>query len=254
MDTLTGLRDIVRNVGTIPDINIIRITSLSSGNHIEAVYDNHLVVLGKMQEPIDGANFTIGLVDLQLFKKTAECIGHDISTLKVEIHPPSTNIPAHISFTSSSGTDHKFQLLSGASVDAFTKRQIFQGGACQASFTLKQKDIDLLSYWYKALEDIKEERVYISSGGAGKLCFKFMIGLENSNVRKFNVGQDVVGTLIRPRSYMAKDILNVWKLYRASQDFKIHISDAGFLRMDVNSGLGLYQFYLFAESLPIYYR
>ncbi len=249
MDTLTGLSDIVRVVGTLADVANVRIEGTDTSTKIFVKVDRFVVVNGQMHEPIDGINFTCGINDLQLFSKIVGAPGFDQNTVTTTVfHETQDEVP-YVEFVAEGGDEYKFALLNERlayewmSVPTFLNRTSFPVSTC-----LEQSKIGLLKYWYKALEDYDPKEVWVGTDSTGRLMFTFVVGLECSNCRRISMANGIVGKLTRRYAYDIKTLLDVLKLSVISQSLTMHISDMGVMRIDVDSGLGMYKFYMCGYS------
>jgi hypothetical protein len=239
MEALTGLSDIVRNVGSLTAIEMVKVIGTCRDAKLETIdYHESVVIFGEMYGPIDGINSTIGMGDLRLFKNIVQAPWFDPSSIKTTVVKAARNHSDYLMFETSKGDEYRYQLMSQGYVDQVVKVPPFKGATFQICAVLAQEAIDLLKYWYRTLEGYSPDRFYVAVTPKGRLMFT--IG-DVSDCKKLVMAEGV-GTLRNRFSYPTKKVLDVLALNSTSKSLVLSISDQGVMKLDVDSGLGKYRF------------
>ena len=90
------------------------------------------------------------------------------------------------------------------------------------------------------------EDSFIAKTNNGNL--EFLIGSGSTDSSKITFAEDVDGTITHGGRFPIGHFLAIMKLHKNSQSVKISFSDIGALKIEVNSGLGVYTYILPARA------
>jgi hypothetical protein len=240
MELLDAIKDIVKHTHTLGFIEMVKVTGTKADLKIETKdADNTVIIYGTMNEPVVGLESTIGLSRMGLLKGTIGMHEKSTVTLVNETRNNAT-VPTEIKFDNGSKFISAYRLMSDAMVTEHVKVPAFKGAAWDVVATPSADAISLLSSNIGIYSSY--EKRFIVKVDAGTLMFDIGSGPTDRTEVPFATG--VTGTLKHSWTYPLSQVLSILKLTETAATSTMSFSDAGALKIDIDSGLGKYSFIL----------
>ncbi len=241
---LDSLKDIVKHTSSLGFIDMVKIVGTAADAKIEAIdADKTVVIFGSMLQPINGIDTTVGLsrvpilkgyIDFPLFSGAAA----DVSVV-TEVRGTAT-VPTEIKFDSGSGHTANYRFMSEAMVNEQIKVPPFKGATWNVTIEPEKKKIAELAYFQGVLGGF--EKRFIVSIDKGTLNFSVGTGPTDRTVVPF--ANNVTGTLKHQWSWPLAQVLSILKLSDTDSTTVMKFSDMGALMIELESGIGKYQYIL----------
>lgn len=233
------LKDIVKHTHSLGFIEMVKVIGTDVDAKLEAIdADKTVVVYGQLYQPIKDIETTVGLSRLAQLKGFIDL--HSKSSISV-VHEMrnGSSIPTEILFDAGGGDTASYRFMSEAMANEQIKVPPFKGATWNVTVKPEKAKIDRLSSYQGVLGGF-EKRFTVSTN---KDVLNFSIGsgpTDRSNL-PFAVG--ITGSLKHQWSWPLSSVLSILKL-NDSSDITMYISDMGALKIDVDSGIGLYSYIL----------
>lgn len=236
---LDALKDIVKHTHSLGFIEMVKFIGTDKEAKIEAIDgDKSVVVYGEMYQPIKDIQTTTGLSLLAQLKGFIDLHDKSIVSVETEIRAGAT-VPTGLKFDNGDGDLAIYRFMSETMANEQIKVPAFKGATWNISFTPEKTKIDRLSQYQGILGGF-EKRFIVSTD---KNVLKFSIGDGPTNRSTIPFATGITGTLKSQWSWPLTQVLNILKL-ADNEDVIMHFSDAGALKIDVDSGIGKYNYIL----------
>ena len=248
MDLILGLRDILRNVSVADKICEIGVTGTQTTARCYATDAHKVIVLGEMNQPLDGVSERFIICNIDLLNKT---IMHALNTGAKAVYAPRSNARRYSNILVKCADGLEFSHPFGAAFMQYNTPQEpsprLQDITYDLVVTPTSKAIDLFAYWAKTLREellgIERFTLALTPRGALYLYIEKVIGLPRYVRVRFSEG--VTGSFSPDIEFPIDLVLDILALNRTSRSVKMSFSQHAILRIDVDSGLGRYAFFVF---------
>jgi len=236
---LDALKDIVKHTHQLGFIDMVKFIGTDIDAKIEAIDgDKTVVVYGEMYQPIKDIPGTVGLSLLAQLKGFIDL--HGSSTVSVEAETRNNvTVPVGLKFDDGGGDFAIYRFMSETMANEQIKVPAFKGASWDVSFKPEQSKIARLNQYQSVLGGF-EKRFIVSTD---KDVLKFSIGDGPTNRSNIPFATGITGSLKNSWSWPLTQVLNILKL-NDTEDVTMHFSNAGALKIEVDSGTGKYSYIL----------
>jgi len=238
------LQDIVRNTYTLGVIDTVKIVGTEKETQLHTIsIDNSVVIKARFHNVLPDFIGIFGMPNLNKLNTVLNIPEYreDANITVITKDDNGTKIPSSINFTNAVGDfKNEYRLMNQATIEEKLKTPKFKGAQWHVEFEPSVQAIQRLKFQASANSEetsftIKQEKKDI----------KVYFGDHSTHAVNFIFNYDTAGTLTKTMSYPVGIILSVLNL---SGDKTIKISDNGVMLITVDSGLGLYEYILPAQT------
>lgn len=240
--------DIIKHTSGLGFIELVKITGSEDDLIVEAIDEERSVVItGKLKEPIPGLEGTVGLSRIPVLSGYLNFKPFADEEASIEIESQERNgiyVPAEISFNSNAGHTSAYRFMSPEIANDQIKIPPFKGAVWNVTIEperLALRDLSSLSSILGGFES-----TFAVTTNSGNLDFH--IGSGSSDRTKLTFARDIEGSLTHTWSWPLVQVLAVLKLHGSSAACTMSFSDQGALKVNIDSGLGEYQYIFPARS------
>ncbi len=241
---LDSLKDIVKHTNSLGFIEMVKVVGSTADAKIEAIdADKTVIVFGSMYQPITGIDTTVGLSRIAILKGYMDFPLFSAPTAKVDIVSElrgTVNVPVEVKFDSGVGHTANYRFMSEAMVNEQIKVPPFKGATWNVTVSPEKKKIAELAYFQGVLGGF--EKRFVVSVNKGTLNFNVGSGPTDRTIVPF--ADNVTGTLTHQWSWPLSQVLGILKLSETASSTTMKFSDMGALMIEVDSGIGKYQYIL----------
>ena len=245
------LKDIVKHTHSLGIIQAAKVTTDNEGTTIDAMDDDRTVVLrGKMHKTVSEFEGKFGLGRLGVLNGYLNYAGEDREGNKADADVEvtreernGTQVPTELKFSMPGGFESSYRVIVAELVDAQIKTANFKGAKWDVSVMPTQKAIKDLQYFAGILGSF--DPLFSVKTVDGNLVF--YIGDRSTDRVELPFAMNVEGELKQGWSFPLSTVLTILKLGDTSS-MSVKISDQGAMMIQVDSGLGLYEYILPAKS------
>jgi len=240
MVLLDALKDIVKHTHSLGFIDMVKVVGSATDLKIETKdADNTVIIYGSMYQPVAGLESTIGLSRMGLLKGIIGTHNESTVTLVNETRNNAT-VPTEITFDNGKEFVSTYRLMSETMINEQVKVPAFKGAAWDVTATPSAGDIALLGSNFSIYGGY-EKRFSVK---VDKGTLKFEIGSGPTDRVTIPFATGVTGTLKHNWTYPLSQIISILKLTDTAASATMSFSDAGALKIDIDSGIGKYSFIL----------
>lgn len=241
---LDSLKDIVKHTSGLGFIEMVKLVGSTTEAKIETIdAEKSVVIFGTMYQPIAGIDSTVGLSRMGILKGYVDFVPFSGDKSAVDIVQEARNgvsIPTEIMFNSGHGTKAVYRFMSDAMISEQVKVPAFKGANWDITITPDKVRLGELSTFAGILGGF-EKRFTVSTVG-GSLIMSIGSGPTDRSTVTF--AENVTGTLKHQWSWPLAQVLSILKLSDNSASTTVQFSDAGALKIDIDSGIGKYSYIL----------
>jgi hypothetical protein len=245
------LKDIVKHTHSLGIIQAAKVTTDAEGTTIDAMDDERTVVLrGKLHAPVPEFEGKFGLGRLGvlsgLLSYASEDASGNVQDSKVGVvteERKGENVTTEINFSMDGGFDSSYRVIVSELVDAQIKTASFRGASWNVEIMPTQKAIKDLQYFAGILSAF--DPLLTARTVKGNLVF--YIGDSSTDKVELPFASNVEGELKTGWSFPLSTVLTILRLSDTST-MNMKISDQGAMMIQVDSGLGLYEYILPAKA------
>lgn len=245
---LDNFQDIIKHTGGLGFIEMVKLTGDSTEVKVEAMDNDRSVVLyGTLKNPIDGLEGVIGLGRLGVLSGYLNFDAFSEDGAKVSIVTQEKNgeqIPTEICFDSDKGHVASYRFMGSAIAEEHIKVPPFKGVTWDVVVTPTKSSLKDLNAMNSILGQFESTFSVKTSGD--KLFFS--IGSGASDRTKLVFADGIVGELKHQWSWPLAQALAILKLHDTSASCEMSFSDQGALKIEIDSGLGVYEYILPARA------
>lgn len=243
-----NLRDILKHTHELGFIKIAKVYGENGETKVESITENNAVILyGKLTNPIAELNDnTVGFSRMSILKgyTNFQPFMDKGSAIKIVTQSRSNDVvPAEISFKSSTGHHAHYRFMFKDAVDTVMKMPAFRGAQWDITYSPTQQNLTDLQYFsqilggnegsFSVVSENKELKLSIGSGPTDRSVIPF--------------AEDVEGGISSSWNWPLSEVLSILKL-SSTGTCTMYFSDAGALRISIDSGLGTYDYILPGRS------
>jgi len=238
------LQDIVAHTHSLGFIPLVKVTSDSNETKFTSLAEDRSVVLSaETNSAVEGFSGVFGMTNLD--KLSLHLKNPEYATdAKISVEHNERNgetVPTHIHFENKAGDfQNDYRFMSKAIIEERLKDVMFKGAKWDIEFEPSVASIQRLKLMSAAHS---EEPVFTVKVEDGNL--KMYFGDISTHAGSFVFQHDCEGTLSHSWSYPVSQVQAILNL---PGDIKMSISDAGAMKISVNSGLANYDYVLPAQS------
>ena len=240
MNILDALKDIVKHTGSLGFIENVKVMGTATTAKIETKdADSTVIIFGTLNEAIAGIESTIGLARLGVLKGT---IGmHDSSKVSIVTETKGTvSYPAELLFDNGQNLISHYRFMAESMINEYVKVPPFKGATWDVTVVPMKTAINTLSESYGVLGTFEKRfTVEVKKG-----VLKFNIGSGSADRYSVPFATDIVGDLKHQWTYPLSQTLSILKLSDTSASTTMSFSDMGAMKIEVDSGLGVYSYIL----------
>lgn len=246
------LKDIVKHTHSLGIIQAAKVTTDADTTTIDAMDDDRQVVLrAKLHKRVDEFDGKFGLGRLSVLNGYLNYSGEDAEgntiNADIDVVRDSRNgeeVPVEFKFTMPGGFDSTYRVIVGDLVDAQIKTANFKGAKWDVEVMPTQKAIKDLNYFASVLSAY-DPLFTVKTDENDNLVFN--IGDRSTDRVELPFAQNVSGKLKQAWSYPLSAVLTILKLGDTST-MSVKFADQGAMMIQVDSGLGLYEYILPAKA------
>jgi hypothetical protein len=240
---LDSLKDIVKHTHSLGFVEMVKLIGTATDAKIEAIdADKTVVLYGEMYQPIKELQATVGLSRLGLLKGFMDL--HDKSTVSITEEVRGTvTMPTELKFDNGDGDVAEYRFMSESMANEQIKVPPFKGAVWNVSLSPDKAKIDRLSQ-YSGVLGGDEKRFIVSTKND---VLNFSIGNGPTNRTNLPFAKGITGSLKHQWSWPLQQVLSILKL-NDNEDVKMHFSDMGAMKIDIDSGVGRYSYILPASK------
>jgi hypothetical protein len=239
-----NLQDLISHTTQLGFIDLIKVTGSAAETKINAIADDRTVIIsGKFKTPDPQFNGTFGMPNLGKLKTIISFEEYDDNSVVEMKHQQvgTDQIPTHIHFETQIGDFiNDYRLMVKEIVEDKIKPVKFAGASWQVEFEPKVANIQRLK---KQASANSEETTFVTKTDGKDL--KIFFGDVSSHSGNFVFESGITGTLTKAWAWPVKQFLAIMDL---QGDKKVYISDAGAMKITVDSGLAEYEYLLPAQQ------
>jgi hypothetical protein len=247
--TLDNFLDIIKHTSGLGFIEMVKLTGTNTDVKLEAMDDDRTVVVNAtLKNPIDGLDGTIGLSRLGILSGYLNFAPFAESSASVEIKTQKRangdEVPAEIKFDSGLGHVAHYRFMSAEIAEEQIKVPPFKGATWQVVITPTKsamKDLSAMNSILGSFESTFSVRTNDDN-------LEFLIGSGASDRTTIVFAKDIQGELKHQWSWPLAQVLAILKLHESSASCTMSFSDQGALQIEIDSGLGTYQYILPARN------
>lgn len=244
MSLLDSLKDIVKHTSGLGFIDMVKLVGTTSDAKIETIdADKTVVIFGSMYQPISGIDSTVGLSRMGVLKGFVDfgAFAGDKSTVTVTTEARgAVTAPTEILFDSGNGTKSVYRFMSETMINEQVKVPPFKGATWDVSITPDKNRLAELSTFAGILGGF-EKRFTVSTTG-NKLIMSIGSGPTDRTTTTF--AENITGSMKHQWSWPLSQVLAILKLSDSSASTTVQFSDMGAMKIDIDSGIGKYQYIL----------
>lgn len=242
------LSDIVKHTYGLGFIDAVKVTGTDSNVKIEALEDNRAVVIfGTVNSAIDNLEGTVGLSRMGILSGYLgfTAFGAAEATVKIDTQVRGgQEIPAEVSFDSGKGHTGQYRFMAAESANEQIQVPPFKGAEWKVTVNPSAAAINDLAKMDSILGSYEDSFTAKTVGGN----LEFHIGAGATDRSKIVFAKGVNGALAHAWRFPVSHFLSIMKLQKTSKSTTVSFSDQGALKVEVNSGLGIYTYILPARA------
>jgi len=240
-----NLKDILKH--TRGFFESVKISNVEGSTLVEAINEKKTVVLSsKLVNTITEIEGCIGFTRMDIINGLLNFPAFTEKTAKIEFvkeEKGGETVMSEINFDSGVGHNAVYRFMPNKIAERQIQVPPFKGVTWDVIVEPTKKNLSDLSYFYGILGAIESD--FAVSAKNGKLDFKIGgLGADRSVVP---IATGITGSLSSEWSWPFKDVIDILKLGETSSS-KLYISNQGALKIEINSGLGVYEYILPASS------
>lgn len=244
MSLLDSLKDIVKHTNGLGFIEMVKVIGSVNDAKIEAIdAEKTVVVFGTMYQPITGLESTIGLSRMSILKGNLDFppFSSDKATIKLVTEVRNNvSVPTEVEFNSGEGHVSNYRFMGESMINEQIKVPAFKGATWNITIKPEKKRIADLAYFQGFLGGF-EKRFTVNVDKNGTMNF----GVGTGPTDRVNVpfATNVTGSMKNSWTWPLSQVLSILKLGDTA-DVSMDFSDMGALRIEIDSGIGKYQYIL----------
>ncbi len=241
---LDSLKDIVKHTSGLGFIEMVKLVGTTVDAKIETIdAEKSVVIFGSMYQPIAGIDATVGLSRMSILKGFVDFTPFAGDKASVDIVQEQRNnvaVPTEIMFNSGHGTKSVYRFMSEAMINEQVKVPAFKGANWDITVSPEKARLSELSTFAGILGGF--EKRFTVSTVAGSLIMSIGSGPTDRSTVTF--AENVTGSLKHQWSWPLSQVLAILKLSDSSASTTVQFSDAGAMKIDIDSGIGKYSYIL----------
>jgi hypothetical protein len=234
------LKDILKHTHGLDIFEMVKIVGTEKTTTIETVdKDKTVVVKAELAKPCkEFKDETVGLSRMGVLSGFLNFNG--FTKIKpVTQQRNGVDLLSELDFESKVGTNARYRFMMAEIINNQLKDIKFKGATFDVDVVPDARNLEELSYFAGTLSNF--ESFFTPKTENGDLYF--LIGDENSDRTKLLINAGVKGKITHEHKWPLKIVLSIMKL-GASGKISMSINNKGLLKIEVDSGLGVYTYLL----------
>lgn len=264
MDAVAGIADIIKNIGVLSRNRIIKVIGTATGVSATAmdgaldagmIYSarangghsdelSNVVCYGELKQPIaELVDCTIGLKNFSIFEGFSTW--HESrDAIVIKEGSPGNLKPVGLRFDYPSGALACYRFASESFTNSVVNvpRLNVNGAVFAVTSHPKAKGIKLFKHFAAEAAKSNKQNFWACMNTRGRLYFSFDDRKPSNDTVRFEFDGGLPFEKLAPYAYPAKSVLEVLSLASTSTSLSMAFSNSGCLKIEVDSGLGSYQF------------
>ena len=239
--------DILKHTYNLGFLDLVKVNASASDIKVSAIEADRSVVLnGKLTNPISNFEGTVGLSRLSVLNGylNFEPFKNKKSTVSIIKKNDGSNAPSEIKFDSSIGHTSHYRFMSEKVANEQIVIPPFKGVTWNVTITPSKQALTELSKAASILGAF--ESVFTVTTKDNNL--NISIGESNTDRMEMVFASNIKGELKHSWSWPLTFVLSILKLSDMSESCVMKFSDQGALQIEINSGLGTYEYILPART------
>lgn len=241
------LTDVLAQTHGLGFIEMMKIDSDSTRTKIAAIDDAKTVVIyGTLKSPLTELAGVVGLARMAVLQGYLKFppFTDDTSTIEIKTtQRDGVDVPTEVSFSSTDGHESSYRFMHKDVVEEQIKVPSFNGATWDVVITNTEDLMKDLSYFNGVLGSF--EPVFTAKTDGTDL--NFYIGSGASDRATVPVAKSVNGTL-SGATWPLVEVLAILKLASKADDCTLSFSNKGVLKIEMETGLGKYEYLLPARA------
>ena len=244
MSMIDTIKDIIKHTHSLGIIESVKIIGTDTDAKIEAMdADKTVVIYGTMYQPIKGFETTVGLSRINVLKGWLDfpAFSTDKSTIEIVTETrKNVNIPTELAFSSGTKTTANYRFMSESMINEQIKVPVFKGATWNITVTPEKKKVTELAYCQGVIGGFEKRFTVVVDKGE----LYFNVGTGPTDRVAVSFASNVIGTMKHQWSWPLSQVLSILKLGEAASSTTMKFSDSGALMIEIDSGMGVYQYIL----------
>lgn len=245
-----SLSDIIKHTHGLGFIESVKLyySSETGTTHVESIVDNSVVLYGKMAEPIDGLDSTIGLTRMSVLSGYLNFLPFTSEKAHITIMTQERNgvsLPTAVQFNSNVGHSANYRFMSKQQVESEIQIPTFMEPNWDVVFSPSRQAVRDLSALRSIVGSLETD--FIIETKDNKL--NFLIGSDSTDSSKVTFATDVMGVLRHSYQWSIRSILPILRLGEDAASITVSISDAGIAKFEIDSGIGVYTYLVMKKAV-----
>lgn len=245
MSIIDSLKDIIKHTSSLGFVEMVKIIGTATDAKVEAIDpDKSVVIFGSMYQPIPGIDSVVGLSRIPVLKGFIDFPQFSDEKSKTTVITEVRNnvvTPTEIEFGSNAGHKGNYRFMSEAMVNEQIRVLPFKGATWNVTVSPEKRKISELAYMMGTLGGM-EKRFTVTVDAKSTLIFNVGSGPTDRMVLPF--ASDVTGTMKHQWSWPLAQVLSILKLSDTASTCRMSFSDMGVMKIEIDSGIGVYQYIL----------
>lgn len=245
-----NLKDVLKHTHSLGILEVAKLSGDENGVTVESLDTDRTVVLyGSLKNPIpELAGKTLGLARMGVLNGYLNFAGFKpdakgVATIKTTERNGET-VPSEISFKSAENHSATYRFMSGDTVEEQIKMPKFKGAEWDIEYSPSKKNLQDLAYFANILGTYEPSfGVHIENG-----TMSLTIGSSSSDRSLVPFANGIDTKFQASWRWPLGKVLSILKLGDESSKTTMYFSNAGALKIQVDSGLGVYSYVLPASK------
>jgi len=235
---LDNFKDILKHTHNL-GFDMVKVLGSTTETKIESMIDTDIIMYGSLHNNITGLSETVGLTRLNLLKGYIDNPGYAGAVIKILTQTNKDNVesPSGLKFEGMTGTNSEYRFMSQKMIDENLRVPPFRGANWNVVIT--PNFTKLAELYHLSSTHGSYEKSFTVSVSKNTLYFNIGGGVADNS--KIVVAENVNG-MLASRQYPLSHILGVLKIGQSSKSCVMSFSDQGAVKIDIDSGLGKYQY------------
>lgn len=238
------LQDIVKNTYTLGVIDTVKIVGTEKETQLHTIsMDNSVVIKARFHNVLPDFIGVFGMPNLNKLNTILNIPEYkeDADITVITKDENGARVPSSITFLNSTKDfKNEYRLMNQVTIEEKLKTPKFKGAQWHVEFEPTVQAIQRLKF--QASANSEETSFTIKQD---KKDIKVFFGDHSTHAGNFTFNFDTEGSITKSMSYPVSTVLNILNL---AGDKTIKISDNGVMLITVDSGLGLYEYILPAQT------
>ena len=241
--------DLIKHTSKLGFIEMVKLIGDGTETKLEAIDNDKVVVIyGKLNDPIDGLEGTVGLSRLGILDGFLHFPPYESDNASVEISTQlrgTESTPSGVSFDSNDGHQANYRFMAEMQANEQIKVPPFKGATWNVEIEPTKQNLRDLSY-ISGVMGSYESTFMVKTIGDN---LEFHVGTGSSDRSKLTIAKGITGSMSHSWSWPLTHVLSILKLLDSAKKCTMHFSNQGALKIEITSAFGTYQYILPARNV-----